>query len=1194
MTNPTRERQTRFGDYEVESALANGSMAAVYLGRHVRDGRRVALKVAHASSPTSFEPLRREASLLSRIDIKGISHLLDAGEHDGVPWYAMEYVAGTSLADLWSTPGASAYVDRWMRILARLCQPLMQLHGQGIVHRDLKPQNVVVAEGDYPVIVDFGLSLAYAETSGRDLVVANPAFVGTVAYMSPEQLDGATLDSRSDIYSLGCLMYEAVAGTPPFAGASQEAIQNRLDSVYTPLGYVSDVAPWLSDLVDGMLEKQVGRRIAYLSDVSNVLSANGYRVVPEGAPAKPNLYRPRLAGRDNELKRVRRAARQARSGHGSFMLVGGESGIGKSRLVNEAGRIAVHQRFAIVASSCRAVDVVRFRQGGSPLYPLRELLRAVCDYCMAGGEQAVQDIFGERARVLIPYEDRLSLLPGMQDKPALETVSERAAGERTLSTLTAVLRSYSQKHPLLLAIDDVQWADDMTLEWLAGLGDSFFDGARVLIMATYRSDEMSPALARLRSAPYVAQVPLSRLDAVSVNHMLEDVLATRSALPGELVCKVEQDSEGIPFFVYEYLRAAVESGYLWRNKGNWAYRDLRHPTGSETTALPMPSSVRELLSRRVHSAGDDAFALAQAAAVIGRRFTVDDIVAMTGDSRAYVLDGVLQLERCEVIETDRTAHQFVHDKLRELAYGELEADKARDLHRRRAEAMEQSNPAGGRTTLAAELAFHWIEAGDNGRGLDYLLQGGEYAVSRGAHGDAYRLLSRALTTDARSGYRLTPLQRGRVHQLLGLAAFNTSDLNAAIRHSSEALRSLDQPMPAGYPGWMLYIAGELINLLRGRSRGRPVPYEAVAAREQLALSLLYRGSNLEGVGHLMGAFRSAIDIDAAALTIDPCVRLGFLARTMRLKRVSRRLFDRANRTAQGYDLPAGLGLTLYMEAESHMGLGEWDACEAKAMEAAELFIRLGDAQETEMAWAIGANGLHYAGRLREAEDLGQRIHRSAEDHGHAIHIAWGQLISARSALPRGDAQGAIENLLKARDNIVSEPDLLSMVMTEGTLIKALVALERWQDVSHYTSLLMSKLCSSRKPMVPQCVDGYEGLVDGALALWARDSADARLRAGAWRACRSLGGFVRVFPMAKPVYLRARGQALHIEGRRRGASSSLVRAVDAARRLKTPLWEAAAHTSLASIARDPDARLEHARKAALLQQSLDGADSGRTD
>ena len=1189
MTNLTHETLSRFDAYRIERELASGNMATVYVAQDDGTRQQVALKVAREASIESFEPLRREANLLARIRIDGISRLLDVGEHNGVPWYAMEFVDGTSLADLWREPGAFAQLDRWLNVFARLCRPLMELHSEGIVHRDIKPRNIVIAAGDKPVIVDFGLSLAYAVTSGRDLVAADPAFVGTVAYMSPEQLDGTTHDSRSDIYSLGCLLYEALAGRPPFTGSTQEAIQRRLDSEYTPLSEVVSVPDWLDELVDGMLQKDMSRRIAYLSDVADVLSLHGYGTSAAERHIKPNLYRPRLTGRGDVLGQVRDAVKRARRGDAACLLVGGESGIGKSRLVNEAGRIAANQKFAIVASSCLALNVSARGHGGSPLYPLGELLRVMSDHCVAGGKEVVTRIFGEHAWLLEPYERRLGFLPGIRSRLAPENVSERVAGDRTLAALTSALKAYSQDKPVLLAIDDLQWADEMTLEWLSSLGDSFFREARVVIMVTYRSDEVSQAISRLRSARHVQPISLSRLDGVSVSRMMEDILATRTNLPRELVRKVQQDSEGIPFFVYEYLRAALEGGYLVRHRGQWEYSELVRSTDPEDGALPMPSTVRDLLSRRVRSAGEDAFRLAQVAALVGRKFSVEDLVAMTAGSRGQVLDGILQLERFEIVESFGDAHQFIHDRIREVAYSELTTDDARGLHRRRAEILERGTSTDARASLAAELAYHWLEAGDDARGMEYLLQGGEHAARRGAHGDACRLLSRALDVDTRMKGGLSPLQRGRILQLLGLAAFNTSKLSDSIRYSADALRCLDQPMPEDRRSWSLYFARELVKLAKGtggRDRERP-PYEAVAAREQLALSLLYQGDNLEGVGHLIGALNDANEIEAPELTIAPGVRLAFLARTMRLKGFAQKMFDRANETAMSNNLPAGRGLSLYMEAEMHMGLGEWPECQSKAMKSAELFTQLGDPQEAEMAWAIASNGLHYAGAPDKAADLAGMILRSAEDRNHGIHMAWGLTMSVRSRLTRGVSEPDAEDLLRARDYIVTEPDLLSLVMTEGSLIRVLARLEKWNQAEHYTELLMSRLFSSRKPMVPQCIDGYEGLLDGAIGLWSRDPGNARLRSAAQRACRALKLFAMTFPMARPVYLGCRARLFEVEGRREKAIAWYRKAVASARELRTPCWEAEAHLGLAGIVEDAGVQSQHLQYAAAIRDGFVG-------
>src|SRR5262245_25372059 len=161
----TSETPSHIGRYRVEGVIARGASGVVYRARE--EGRReaLALKTLRFVEEIELESLRREAQLLARLEHPGVVSVRDSGVDRGVPWYAMELIEAGTLADgLADKPT----LDRALLLLARLCEPLAYLHGEGIVHRDLKPKNVVVREGDWPVIVDFGLISHFEGASGRE------------------------------------------------------------------------------------------------------------------------------------------------------------------------------------------------------------------------------------------------------------------------------------------------------------------------------------------------------------------------------------------------------------------------------------------------------------------------------------------------------------------------------------------------------------------------------------------------------------------------------------------------------------------------------------------------------------------------------------------------------------------------------------------------------------------------------------------------------------------------------------------------------------------------------------------------------------------------------------------------------------------------------------------------------------------
>src|SRR5688572_18249826 len=222
----TAERlRTALADrYRIDRELGRGGMATVYLAHDLRHDRPVALKIVHPELAAAFGPQRflREIRLTARLDHPNIVALLDSGEAGGALYYVMPYVEGESLRDRLRRQGPLT-LESALRIGAQVARALHHAHEHGVVHRDIKPENILLA-GDHARVADFGI----ARTAADDPLTQTGLAIGTVAYMSPEQATGEReVDFRTDIYSLGCVVFEMLAGEPPYAGQTAQAVLAR-------------------------------------------------------------------------------------------------------------------------------------------------------------------------------------------------------------------------------------------------------------------------------------------------------------------------------------------------------------------------------------------------------------------------------------------------------------------------------------------------------------------------------------------------------------------------------------------------------------------------------------------------------------------------------------------------------------------------------------------------------------------------------------------------------------------------------------------------------------------------------------------------------------------------------------------------------------------------------------------------------
>ena len=243
--------------YRVERELGRGGMAIVFLAEDLKHRRRVAIKVLRSelSSSLGSERFLREITLAARLSHPNILALYDSGEVNGLFFYVMPYVQGESLRERLDREGALS-TDDALAILHEVGDALNHAHAEGIIHRDIKPENILLS-GGHAMVSDFGIARAL-DAAGGERLTATGLAIGTPAYMSPEQASGMrNVDARSDVYSLGCVAYEMLAGAPPFTGGSPQALMAR-HALDKPLP-MRTVRPTVSEAMDVVVEKALAK-----------------------------------------------------------------------------------------------------------------------------------------------------------------------------------------------------------------------------------------------------------------------------------------------------------------------------------------------------------------------------------------------------------------------------------------------------------------------------------------------------------------------------------------------------------------------------------------------------------------------------------------------------------------------------------------------------------------------------------------------------------------------------------------------------------------------------------------------------------------------------------------------------------------------------------------------------------------------
>jgi predicted ATPase len=796
-TDQPAEQPSQLGPYRILDVLGQGGMGVVYRGQHVRDGSQVAIKTVHGVDSNKLASIRREIYALGRVRHPGIVRILDQGVSAGLPWYAMELLSGVTLEsrilEVWPEIGsASAFIgdtepasvtvamdtsldedldpppgaahgpqpsprggrgapmselEPVLAIMHALCAPLAFLHGQGIVHRDLKPQNVFV-QGDRPVLTDLGVAGRFSGALGREELTAEGQLMGTLPYMAPEQIRGELVDARADLYALGCILYFCLTGRRPFIASSLSGTA-FLQIQWTPpppSQWNPHVPEVLDRLIMQLLAKEPHARIGYAADVARYLESIGIASAP--APDLPvpasYFYRPKLAGRDAiEAKLESRLTVAIERRRGAMILVGGESGVGKTRLIMELARKAKMRQVQVATGRCLALGSADATVRSAPLYPWRDCLLTAADHCRTQGSAETERIFGERGKILAFYEPALADLPYAQQHPTPAQLPAQAERARLFRCLREVLFAFAEIKPLVVVLDDLQWADELSIEFLAELATADLRGRGLLVIGAYRMDELRPALAAVVRSPGAENEELGRLSPRSAAAMICDMLALRR-VPQRLVDSLYQQSNGNPFFIAEYLRAAIERGILYRDRdGRWQLDAL-----TDTAAMPLPSSLAKLIQKRLVELDRSSTWLVHAAAVLGAAFDLGLLLTTAAVDEAAAMEALEQLRVRQIFEeTDDGMLRFVHDKIREIAYEAIRDLDRSVLHLRAAEAIE----AGGAPPhLLPVLAHHFAKAEAWSRARTYYIGAAERARAIYANNEAITFYQAAIDATGKS------------------------------------------------------------------------------------------------------------------------------------------------------------------------------------------------------------------------------------------------------------------------------------------------------------------------------------------------------------------------------------------------------------------------------------------------------------
>ncbi len=574
-----------------------------------------------------------------------------------------------------------------------------------------------------------------------------------------------------------------------------EDIHRRLIELYAASGDRGAALRQFEECLT-VLERELGvdplpeTQAAYRAVLDGPLPPGTAAQVKPAWTTLPGLDVP-LIGRDAAMDQLTKAYARARSGHGGVVLISGEAGIGKSRLVQE---FAMRQQGrALVLAGCGYADARTM-----PYQPIVEALRPVLT--RTPGRPLQQFTPGHRPACLA---EASRLMPELRDLyPSLPPPLPAEPGQARIRLFDALcqlsLNLAAGSRPVLLCLDDLHLADSTTLDWLAYLGRKLH-GSRLLVLGTFQSGEAS-AVAALRHGlarqGILSELKLEPLDEGAILQLLRHVgepVASGEALASQLY----QATGGNPFFLLETLRALLESGLETAGRrelerlGEPSATDLRPASGQ---ALPLPGTIRAAVEARVERLSAQARQVLEAGVVLGRTFAFDLVQRTAGRRELETVDGLDELVARQLLREGDGEYRFSHEIIRAVVYGSLSRQRYRLLHRRAGEALEKLQPDG-----VADLAWHFELAGDPGRAARYALQAGLAAKVVFGHTEARAYFERALTllegeaADLRDPEAAAANRRLRIQALYerGWALRLLGDMEAHARDLQEVTRLVE-------------------------------------------------------------------------------------------------------------------------------------------------------------------------------------------------------------------------------------------------------------------------------------------------------------------------------------------------------------------------------------------------------------------
>lgn len=1006
--------------YQLIQKLGQGGMGIVYRAHDRLTKQLVALKYVTASqSDLNFSnsshsgdflvALADEFRILATLRHPNIISVLDYGfdVETNHPYYTMEYIES---AQTLQQAGRGKSINEKVALLVQVLQALIYLHRRGIIHRDLKPDNILVQADGTVKVLDFGL--ATRADRQRDST-EDHRVVGTLAYIAPEALRNGIFNQQTDLYSFGMVAYELLNDKHPFAGQGYQELIHSALNVIPDVSHL-DVPEPLTMVLSRLLSKDPEDRFQDARDILKIYAdytqqASLYEAV---AVRESFLQGAEFVGREAELATIMHYLDVTQEGSGNIILVGGESGVGKSRLLTEIRTQALVRGVQVVIAHA-------IKEGGTPFYLWEDIFKRVM--LLVATTPNTENL--RHASVLKPivpdigtlYEPPLNI----SDPPFLEP---NAARERLIETVDTLLDRLSIAGiSLLICLEDLHWLSSESLNLLQHLQDELVS-LPVLIIGSYRDDER-PHLPQ--ELPKAIHISLKRMSLPEIAELSTGILGEQIAKP-HLIAMLHQVTAGNAYFLLEMIRNLAEE---------WGSLDNINPETSLSQRI-LGGGIQNIIRHRLSKLSLENYRLLKLAAVIGREIKIDVMNHFSDDIASWVL----ACADIAVLEWFEDSWRFSHDKFRDYILKAFTPDDLRETHGHVAEAIEATGVQGNE----ALLAYHWGMNGNTAKEQEYSLLAGEQAVRNSAGKEAIEYLKRVVEIGG-----LSYQQNARVNFQLAHAYYSIGNLQLSLNHSYQALADLKLAIPQHTRGIIRSIVSlffqQFFPILRRLAGYHKHDKSDLSSAVQIGIHmgqvLFFAGKRLETVQIALRSATLAECIGTSSEMLRAYSIVSYMYVTIAQYRFAERYSKKTTAIADSVEDPSARAFTYLVLGVYWGSIGKLSNAQTSLNMAFRLFEEVGDHRRKREALAMHSLITSLAGDFIEAKRLRLQLKDISLRSNDIQSIGWSYSNLAEVGVFLGDYEFAIHHAQKRIDIIPQFPDNLDA----STTAYSILAMAYWRN-----------------------------------------------------------------------------------------------------------------------------------------------------